>query len=491
MTGAPQHSADAAPVERLHPLYLLLGLGATLRNLTGGLFAGGFLAFQGRVEIGIVLMLALLVVTGVGVLLSWRRFAFRVGADEVRIDSGIISRTHRSIPFDRVQDVDIAQGPVSRLLGLAKVKFETGAAAGSEEGVLPAITLARAQALREYVRARRGQQVTREQTEAAEPQPLFAMDLRRVLTAGVFNFSLAIFAGLIGVTQTFGDVLGFDPFEREFWEAALQRAGPLADYFRTHRFGAAVAGLATLLLLGLMTGIVRTLLSDFRFRLDRTGTGLRRRRGLLTLTDVTLPLRRVQTALVHTGPAREAFGWHELKLQSLAADEGNSSDHVVAPLARAEELEPVLSELGWRLPPAGLAWERFDPAYVWSLLIVLVPLALVFLGLTVVTWAGLVGVLVLAGLALFRGLSWRRSGFAMDDRRLVVRTGWWRRRTSILPLRNIQSIDLNENVIGRWFGIASLTVGVAGGRGFSSHGVPALPRERARTLRRELLSRFA
>jgi pimeloyl-ACP methyl ester carboxylesterase len=33
------------------------------------------------------------------------RVVDRIGADEIRIDSGIVSRTHRSIPFDRIQDV--------------------------------------------------------------------------------------------------------------------------------------------------------------------------------------------------------------------------------------------------------------------------------------------------------------------------------------------------------------------------------------------------
>ena len=492
MNDAPRHSADTAPVERLHPFFILTGLGSSLRGIAGGYAGIAYLAATGRLELAVYGAIGILLVSAVGILLYWRRFSFRVGADEVRIDSGILSRTHRSIPFDRVQDVDITQGPVSRLLGLAKVKFETGAAAGSEEGVLPAIALDRAQALREYVRARRGVQVTQAQAEAAEPQPMFAMNLRRLLTAGVFNFSLAIFAGLFGVTQTFGDVLGFDPFERAFWESALQRAGPLADYVQTHRFGAAIAGLATLVLLGLTTGIIRTLLSDFRFRLDRTGTGLRRRRGLLTLTDVTLPLRRVQAALVYTGPIRDAFGWRELKLQSLAADEGNSSDHVVAPLAKDAEIDSILTELDWHMPTAEANWERFDRAYVWSFWLLLAPLVLAALvQMLFVPLAGVAFLSAVLAFALLRWLDWRRSGYTLGEDRLVVRTGWWSRRTALLPLRNIQSIDLSENAIGRRFGIASLTIGVAGGRGFSSHGIPALPRERARTLRDELLSRFA
>jgi putative membrane protein len=71
----------------------------------------------------------------------------------------------------------------------------------------------------------------------------------------------------------------------------------------------------------------------------------------------------------------------------------------------------------------------------------------------------------------------------------LIRGGWWRRRLLILPLRRIQSIDLTQNFVSRWFGTASLRFGVAGGSGFSAHQIPALAENWARELRSELLSR--
>lgn len=146
------------PPEHLHPFFLLTGLGGSLKGMAGGYAAIGYLAVSGRwrtAGIGIVLLLLFM---AVGVFLHWRRFEFRVGENEIRIDSGILSRTHRSIPFDRIQDVDITQGPLARVLGLARVKFETGGSSGEEEGVLQAILLERAEALRALVRSRRGRQ---------------------------------------------------------------------------------------------------------------------------------------------------------------------------------------------------------------------------------------------------------------------------------------------------------------------------------------------
>ena len=318
-------------------------------------------------------------VIAVSTFIYWRRFEFRVGADEIRIDSGIFSRTHRSIPFDRIQDVDITQGLLARILGLAQVKFETGgaAAAGADEGVLAAIPLERAQQLRLQVRGRHSArpEAEPEVADAARP-PVYAMDLRRLVLAGTFNFSLAVLAGLFGLTQTLGDVAGFDPFTRGFWRSMLRAGDPIADFLLAHRIATAIAGAAVLVLVGLATGITRTVIRDFGFRLDRVEAGLRRRRGLLTRTDVTLPVKRAQAALVVTGPVRDAFGWRELKLQSLARDEGKSGDHLLAPLAGDEEIAEILGEIGWR-PPAGAGpWQRVSPAYVWTFVIGMSPLLL-------------------------------------------------------------------------------------------------------------------
>ncbi len=496
-------SPDTAPVERLHPLTLLTGLGGRARQLAGGYAGLGYLAVTGQLSVALALGAVLLVAVAVGTLIYWRRFTFRVGPDEIRIDSGIVSRTHRSIPFDRVQDVDIEQGPISRLLGLAKVKFQTGASAGpnKDEGVLPGIALARAEALRQHVRARRG--TVAAASDSPEPDlPLFAMDLPRVLTAGLFNFSLAIFAGLIGLSQTLGNVIGFDPFERSFWEGLLNRDSGLVNYAATHRSFALGAGLALLIGLGSLTGVVRTLLRDWHFRLDRSAAGLRRQRGLLTLTDDTVPLRRVQAALVVTGPIRELFGWRTLKLQSLGSDAADKGDHVVAPLANPDEIARIIDELGWPRP-VDARLQKVSLAFVWMRIASLVPwfalmisAGLIAVAVTDRTAIALASTFLIAGAAggvllaaaAARFLSWQHTGFRLDHDQLTIRTGWWHRRTALLPVRRIQSIELAQSFMDRAFGVTNMRLGVAGGSGFSGHVIPALPHELALALRRDLLS---
>lgn len=475
---------EEASAERLHPIALLSGLGRAIRNIIGGVAAGGYFAFQGRFGLALLMLGGIAIVTLIGLVFHWWHFSFRVGRDAIRIDSGFLHRNHRTIPFDRVADVSIAQGPVQRLVGIARVTLETGGG-GGEDGVLDGIALARAEALRDFVRARRlggslvpeGSAATAA-TEVTEAAPLFAMDLRRVATLGLFNFSLALFAGLFGLSQTVGDVFNIDPFKRSFWRPILEQNG-WGEWLLAHQIGLAIGGLAVLVVAGIVTGMVRTVLREFGFRLDRTGNGFRRRRGLLTRTDVSLPLKRIQAAAIVTGPVRERFGWRALKVLSLAGesagknDNGQESkrDHVLAPLATDAEIAPIVDGLRLRPPSVTTAWEPVSKAHVTSFLVAMLPLFPLLIVFGPLRW-----------------LEWRRTAFALEGEQLLIRTGWWQRKTLLLPLRNIQSVTVQENSLGRKFGIATLAIDVAGGRQ-SGQQIPSLPRNQASLLRAELLSR--
>jgi putative membrane protein len=488
LTSSPE---PLGPAERLHPLYLLTGLGKAFRGAWGLIAGGAVFAAQGRWWIVAVMGVVFVAFSIGSLLLKWLKLEYRVGAHELRIDSGWLSRTSRVIPFDRVTDVDLEQGPLHRLFGLARVRLETGASASSkeEEGVLDTISLERAEQLREHIRARRGQASVAAEAVAVEgAPPLYAMDIPRVLLAGLFNFSLAVIAGLFGVTQTMGDALGFDPFRRQFWLDLLDRSGPVRDLVVAHQIVAAIGGSLLLILLGIATGLVRTMLRDYGFRLDRTETGFRRRRGLLTLTDVSIPSKRIQAAIVADGPVRRHFGLGELKLQTLAQD-GGRGDHVVAPLARDDETGAIIGSLAWPVSPLTEAWKPVSFAFVTSFCLILLPAALVT-GIAA-AFVGRGALLLLAGTGLavaLRWLDWKLTRYALSEGTLFVETGWWKRRRSLVPARKIQSVDLAESFWTRAFGICALRLGVAGGSGFAHHHVPALTRQEAEALRAELLA---
>ena len=492
-------ATDTASERRLHPLTLMLNLVRQVPQAILGLIA---LRLSGPDElrpwVGLLALLALLAMVGFE-FYRWWRFSYRLDPEELRIASGVFSRNVRSIPYERIQDVNLEQGPLARLVGLAKVRLETGSSGSGDEGALDSVDLAEAERLRDVIRLRKAQQADGARSGESEagtgamalPQTdaplLFGMDMKRILIAGFFNFSLVFFA-VVGAVVNNLDFLMPD----DFWNPRrlLDFLG-LDDLFAAldlaARIASVIAALIGLVVVGLVGGIIRTVLREYGFRLERTETGFRRRRGLLTLTDVVMPLHRIQAAVIATGPIRRCFGWYELKVQSLASDSEKESDHSIAPFATADELRHVLGE-------TRIAWDTdypsmrgVDPAMWWVPLVFALPVPILGLGISAYfasPWIAL-AYLALPLVPLFSWLYWRAHRYALLGQQLYVRTGFWNQTLTLLPLRRVQSVDIKQSFVSRFIGLADVAIGVAGRSGAVT--IQAIPLGDAIALREELL----
>ncbi len=216
-------ATDTASERRLHPLTLMLNLVRQVPQAILGLIA---LRLSGPDElrpwVGLFALLALLAMVGFE-FYRWWRFSYRLDPEELRIASGVFSRNVRSIPYERIQDVNLEQGPLARLVGLAKVRLETGSSGSGDEGALDSVDLAEAERLRDVIRLRKAQQADGARSGESEagtgamalPQTdaplLFGMDMKRILIAGFFNFSLVFFA-VVGAVVNNLDFLMPDDF---------------------------------------------------------------------------------------------------------------------------------------------------------------------------------------------------------------------------------------------------------------------------------------
>ncbi|QJQ31616.1 PH domain-containing protein [Sphingomonas lacunae] len=470
----------------------------------------------GRWWLIVPLMLLFLAIGAVVAWLKWFRFTWRVDEDSISIESGIISRNSRDVPFDRIQDVAIEQGLLARVLGLATVGFDTGSADadGRDEGRLAGITMSDACALRDHIRQRRAASETASVLpDIARPSlassdaigamvpkaaTLFAMGPQRLLLAGVFNFSLAIFAILFGLLNSFDHFLPFDPFEVDVW-LALGRSVGLEQWVMGNNWLAALGGTLTIVLLGLATGVVRTVAKEWNFDLERTDRGFRRSRGLTTRTDVTLPLARIQAAVVESGIIRRWFGWFSLKLQSLANDGKDDSDHVIAPFARLGEVDCLLAEMdmdrgGFGDEVSKDQWQQGHPIAIFfgpgiMLAIALTGALLLSVLRPDLVWLTGIGAMLALLSLLPAWLAWRYRRWHCDGRLLHITGGFFSRQHIILPIKNIQSLDVSVGPVARQFELARLSFGVAGGGG--EHVITDIPYSTAIRLRSHLLAQGA
>lgn len=505
MSEAAANIAPPLPeAQRTHPLSFAVkavqGLQNAIFPMVAAFFAmrGQSWAIFGAIGVGI----AMAAITAGLSYFAWRRFTYIVGETDIRVESGILSRAARSVPYERIQDVSLEQALIPRLLGLVQVRFETGAG-GKDELALSYLAAAEGERLREVVKARKdgvAEGAAAAEGEAAVEAPadmLFAMDEKRLLIFGTFEFSLAVFAVLAGLFQyveTFASIELWDADVWSEWTAGpgswLGSMGPVAQILSI------LSGLFTLLVVGSFTGLIRTYLRDWDFKLERTAKGFRRRRGLFTKTDVVMPVHRVQALQMTTGFLRRRFGWYGLKVVSLAQDRGAAS-HDVAPFGKVDELRPIAEAANFALEPSdGTRWYRGSRKYrVDSAIIEFVTFALIAAGIaTGLTISGIASPFY-AGFALLAGglfaarqmFLWRFDYNALGVGYFFVKQGWLAPKLDVASRVKLQSIEIARGPIARQRGYATLKLGLAGG----TLEVEGLPIERARELRAAILNSVA
>ncbi len=471
---------------RVHPLTVVIWfLKKAPQNVLGlpaiiGVTSGRGLGWIALAAVGIG------VVSLVWTWINWRRFTYEVTDSELVIERGLLNRTRRSIPLERIQDVGIEQGPLSRIFGLAEVRVETGGG-DKDEAVLDSVSLAEAARLRGALRGAPARPMVGLDTGADAPPvedtltDVFAMSPGRVLLLGLFSFSLVWIAALATGIQFLGDALGFG--WDEIADMAKSAQGEVQSRLN-YSTGFGLFGLVVVL--GVVTGVARTVLREWNFKL-RAGIGrFRRTRGLLTRSEVVVAMRRIQLALIQRGPFRGLLGWNALSVQTLGGSNDPSGRQVLAPLAREHEVAAIVARAG--LPPfERLPLRPVAPAHILRALVLAVPLPLLVIAaallLTPFAWLGLILTLPPVLTAL---LQRRYHRYALRNASLQVMRGVLAQRDWIVPVDNVQVVTIRQGLIQRWLGLVTVDVDTAGASLTSTPAVVDVALEDGATLARDL-----
>jgi putative membrane protein len=270
--------------------------------------------------IGYVL-LAVLVAGAVFGTASWLRTKYWIESDELRVDTGIVSRQSRRIRVDRLQGIDIVQPFVARLFGLAELKMDV-AGGGDREGSLSYLTLRDAEDLRERLLTRRDAvRATRHGHEESTPvEPRHAPTPQRELARldlATLVVSLLLSAEAVGFF-TVALVLGIG-------FAAFGQLGALAGVLPV--------------LIGFALTQLRKLSAFYDFTVLESDAGLQIRRGLFERSSQTITLARVQGVVVSEPLLWRTFGWAKLDVAVAGSrhhsdSNGRPSSSTVMPVAQ-------------------------------------------------------------------------------------------------------------------------------------------------------------
>lgn len=486
---------------RLHPFSFLFAIAATARQiLVPAIFALFATRSRDAWEFGAVIVLIPVAGIALGRALSVR---YRFDATELVIRSGFVFRRVRHIPYDRIQNINVVQGPVHRLLGVVEVRIETGG--GSElEAHLRVVDRTALGEIRRRTGAEQadhGETIEGGRAVTSGPVTLLHLSAREVLLLGLIQGrGMVLIGALVGLGWELGLMDRFLGSGGAGRGIVRQVTRALFDNGRWPVQEAAYGVVALIVLLAVfrVLSALWTAITYYGFTLRQDGDELRCEYGLLTRVTSTIPIRRIQKLTIHDGPWHRMAGRVSLHVQTAGGRAGpdtETSRRWLAPLVRLDRLPVILQEV---LPDATreVEWHGVHPRAVRrelvGHLIVLVPLFALM-----VAAAGW-GVLIAAPPALLwaivnsrrtaAALRWATSGELVQ-----FASGWiWRTRVAA-PLTKVQVVSRHQTPFDRRHRMATIAADTAGGSGPRDNWIriPYLPEDVASGIERHLASAAA
>jgi putative membrane protein len=486
---------------KLHPLTLVYRL---FTNIPGLAIAFYFVVVEKQSDQYFYLILALigLLLLVPSIVLNYIFFNFQITPKELVIRSGIIAKRQRSIPLEKIQNVNINQNFIQRILGLVKISIET-AGDWQTEGSLEFVSVHDANEISEIIKNYKfslkkekssdGVEATLDSTEAGvetvqdeKSNVIFELSWRNLIVYGMVRLRplfLVFGLWLMGILSQFG-----------IWENTIdkfvrdnQNYIDSLDVFSTVML--IIAAIFITVFLSWVFDILWTVNEYFKFKLVNEENKLVTSYGLLSKVRVTIPLRKLQQITILTNPLKEKLNFFTLTLQTAGFGQKSGSNHSVIPLAKYEELIELAQKIySFKLP------EKFIPisrkairrAFVRYLVTILFLIAPLIYFLPDLVWvATAIPLLYYAAY-----LRWLYRGYAINNEHLIVKQGFWIRKIIIIPLKKMQTLHLKESFFQRRLSLATIYFDNASSAGIADAKIADIDKEDAYLIYDEIYDYF-
>ena len=417
----------------------------------------------------------------------YRRYRYTFTDDTFDIESGVLNRREREIPYGRIQNVDISRNVVQRLLGLSAIDIET-AGGGSTEAAIRYVTAEAATTIQDEIRRRkRGgdqqradtaataetandteqrEQPNSERQAAGDPteELLFEISPSELALAGVLSFDPRV-PGLLFAVFT-GSLPFVSPVVPEPEGIATIGVDPTVVWFAV-----GVVLLAGLVVLSWVVGAISAIVNYWGFRLTRSETELRYERGLLQRYSGTIPFEKIQTLTITDNPLKRQAGYATLAVETAGYAPGQANDRgseAAVPIADRDRIDELAAEIDGCEPgtfdqPPKRIRRRYLARYLIALVGVtglLYAASVSVTELTALPWSlPLVGVFLAPIAAHYK---WLHRGYRLAADHFVTRNGVWNRETKRVAYHRLQTVIDSRTVFQRRWRVATVVGDTAG-----------------------------
>ena len=419
---------------RRHPLVIPMG---AIRSLWAAilpiLFSFGQAMHKGEgfsflTNFGILIGLILLLL--IFEFLKWRSFTYEWNDKEIRIASGIWTKTKTSVPRSAITAVDRSANPIMKLCGLVTLKLET-AAGGKEADVILS-----------YIPDHLAEEWLEEEQHSHTAYRFTGKEL--------FLYGASSPATLVAM----GAVIGL---LSDFWspDHILEKK----EWWKHQELWLWIAGLAgAVLLLWIIASLV-VASKYYGFTLERNEGVLTISKGLWNRRTMRIRAGQIQSLVLMQHPLQALFGYVSVRVHlTSSGDEDGSFDNVLFPLLKKRDLNSWITYYTpeYTLPLGKTPLPRqFQRAPIWRNIIMTAWTLLLFFWKAWTLWITIPLILIAAGLGYLQG---KTAAWDVTDYHIAFTSQRFAKWTAIIPMSRVQCVKIYTTPFGRQRGYSTIAV---------------------------------
>lgn len=399
----------------------------------------------------------------IGSLISYFTFYFRLEETELVMRSGLLNKTFRTIPFDRIQTISFTQNIIHRIFNVVQLDLDTAGSSGSELAI-KALSHSEANAIKSFILDRKeALPAQREEDETLQPiilekptKTLLHLSVKDLLKIGVSQNHLRtvgiMLAFILGLSQYAEELLSKEK-EEEIW---------------LFLFGSIIIISAMIILLfiaAFFLSLFNTVLRYYDLRLLQSEGGYTITSGLFTKTEQSAQHQKIQLLEWRNNPIKRLFGIYTLYLKQAASATLKKKSTLVVPGSYLPQIEAVRDSYFSNFKIADFKEYAISPLVIGRIVLYLgVAPALIFGGMNLMKtcWA-----LLLLGwipiIWFFARVYYKKWRYAVSPRGIYLTKGFLGQRATILLWYKVQSVTLKQSPFQRRKGLATLEFSTAGG----------------------------
>jgi putative membrane protein len=456
--------------QRQSPIGVLVMFGNTLQQYLKAfwplLLIWVFKSDQINKNYVVLAIIGIIVIVGVIAYLKYLNFTFYIDDenDEFIINEGIINKTKTTIQLNKIQQVNINQTLIQRLIGVYALEVDT-AGSSNKEGKIRAISHGLAIALKAKLIDNERKAVVEDSKEIAKSaeHPFLEISFLSLLKVGItsnylrslgilFTFFFTIYHNLKDVANNADIDAKIDKILDE--KVLINSASLLV---------------IILLLTVFVINVLRIIIRYFGFKVTRQTGSLLLSFGLLDTKSTIIKPEKVQIVSVSRNYFQKKLNVLEMKIRQASGEDKKGKKAIIEiPGCNKNESNEILKLLFSQIPQKGVMlqpnWRKLGFAIFLSIVL---PVSVFFIfgnyvENSILEYANFT-ILYSIFIGLILVVGFRNYRLFVDSDFIIKQSGAWDIENQIIEIKKIQGVTTSQLFWHKPINVGSLTLHTAGG----------------------------